>query len=134
MQLHSAISVVVSTGKSIPERTITCCFSAISLSRAETLSRTGATDTFTSVTFSPNRSTTVLLTCSKDEKDVSEVMVGLPSFKPFHKVLDDLAWWSSLERAKALEYMRYLGPSEPWASCGLSLVGSVTTRFRKVGK
>lgn len=134
MQLHSAISVVASTGSGSNALTITCSFSAISQSLAETLQTYGVTATFMSATFSRNRSTTVWLMCSKEEEGIYELMEGLQNFKPFLKALDDLVWWSLLERSKPLEFVRYLGPFEPLASSGLSLVGCVTSRHRKVGK
>lgn len=93
----------------------------------------GAMETSMPVVFNLNRSTTVLLIASKDEKECSDQMEGLRSLQPFHRVLETLVSFHFCNPLRESVFEISLGNIDSTESPGLFLAGTVSSLRTMVG-
>lgn len=125
-KLYAHISHAANMVPGLSGRTITCFFSQTPLSTQRVLNEYGAMDTCISGMFNLNRSTTVSLTYSKDEKELHGLMGDLLSSRSFRAALELLASLSSSKISNPMAFSLSLGNFGSTENGGLFLEGTVS--------
>lgn len=127
MELFLAIWLPASTEKELYGRTITCFCSLDPFLASDISNKFGVMDMSTSVMFNLNRSTTVSLIASREERACSEKILDLRNSLPFRKVLEMLVSCHYCKPESTTDFRISLESSDSTECGGLSLVGIVNS-------